>query len=185
VTVEEHEALPPRGEGLGWGVPQASQVLEVCTQASAPPHPNPSPQGGRACVRAKKLRDTPTKAESLFWKLLRRYPPQGSHWRRQVVVGGLVFDFGCHSIKILIEVDGEVHKLPEVRARDMRKADVAALQGYRLIRVSNDDVQSDETAALLAGLCAINLAPFPVTPVPQPLPLVGGRGERFDAPTPA
>lgn len=181
--------LPLDGEGVGgWGDPSIDPEIAKCAPSPVTPHPpTPSPQGRRRTAesRAKRLRATLTKAETLFWKLLRRYPPAGSHWRRQVAVGGLVFDFGCHAIRTLIELDGDIHKLPDVKERDIRKAAVAAQHGYRLVRIANDDVQADETAAFLAALTNTSLAPSPVTPIPQPLPHAGGRGEKPDAPTSA
>lgn len=121
------------------------------------PHPNPSPQGGGAAnregcavtgkrqkdftsanARAKRLRRDMTFAEKQMWKLLKQVPD--GHFRKQVPIGPYVFDFASHGAKLIIEVDGGVHRLPDVQARDAQKEAFATAQGYRVFRFTNEDV---------------------------------------------
>ena len=123
--------------------------------AFAYPLPNPSPQVGGAFradtvamtsqkafpktnARAKRLRREPTYAEKQMWKLLKQIPD--AHFRRQVPVGNFVFDFASHKSKLIIEVDGGVHRLPDVQERDQRKTEFAEQNGYRIMRFTNDEV---------------------------------------------
>lgn len=85
--------------------------------------------------RAKRMRRAPTPAEASLWKRLRKFA--GFHFRRQLALGDYVFDFGDHTAKLLVEVDGGVHDAPDVAARDTAKAVWADSQGYRLVRIEN------------------------------------------------
>ena len=134
------------GVGVGGDVTDTSPALGTKT---APHPPTPSPQVGRGWAllhRIRRLRAAPTKYEQKLWEVLRAKRPEKSHWRRQVAIGGYVYDFGCHSLKLLVEVDGGVHRMPEVQVRDLLKAEAAYQQGYRLIRLQNEDVLKIETA---------------------------------------
>jgi very-short-patch-repair endonuclease len=106
-----------------------------------------------ANARAKRLRRDPTTAEKHFWRALRKL--DGFHFRRQVALGPYVFDFGDHGRKLLIELDGGIHARPEVQARDRTKADVAAAQGYRVVRIPNEHAFGDGEFAIAAILMAV------------------------------
>lgn len=88
-----------------------------------------------ANTRARRMRRAPTRAEAALWNHLRKL--DGFHFRRQLALGDYVFDFGDHTAKLLVEVDGGVHDAPVVAARDAAKAAWAASQGYRLVRIEN------------------------------------------------
>jgi very-short-patch-repair endonuclease len=105
-----------------------------------------------ANARARRLRAAPTPAEQRFWKLLRKL--DGFHFRRQAPVGGFVFDFADHGAKLLIELDGGIHALPDVAARDAAKEIWARAQGYRLVRIPNEHVFGTGESAIAAVLSA-------------------------------
>lgn len=102
--------------------------------------------------RGQRMRREPTPAEKMLWRLLRRL--DGFHFRRQLPLGQFVFDFGDHGARLLVEVDGGIHALPEVQARDAVKARFAAAQGYTLLRIPNDHVFGDGDYAVAAVLAA-------------------------------
>ena len=120
------------------------------------PHPNPSPRGGGAAgregwklekrqkdfastnARAKRLRKEMTFAEKQMWKLLKQIPD--GHFRKQVPIGAYVFDFADHGAKLIIEVDGGIHRLPDVQIKDAEKEAFAKAQGYRFFRFTNEEV---------------------------------------------
>jgi len=81
-----------------------------------------------------------TSSEKALQKLLSTI--EGSHFRKQVAVDDYVFDFGWYSARVLIELDGSIHRLPEVQANDKAKTVHAIANGYRLLRFANDDVSS-------------------------------------------
>ena len=88
-----------------------------------------------ANARAKKLRRIQTPAEKRLWQLLRSL--EGFHFRRQAAVGPYVFDFADLGRRMLIEVDGGIHDLPEVQQRDDVKELWAKQQGFIVVRIPN------------------------------------------------
>jgi very-short-patch-repair endonuclease len=71
---------------------------------------------------AKRLRENTTAAEDILWRHLRRLEIDGTHFRRQVVIGPYVADFACLARRLIIEVDGSQHgddaKHPARRSSD-------------------------------------------------------------------
>jgi len=89
--------------------------------------------------RARRMRHEPSHGEWLLWQAL-RCSQQGVAFRRQVVLQGFVADFYACSARLIVEVDGGSHV---ARARaDARRDRVLAAAGYRVLRVSEQDVLS-------------------------------------------
>src|SRR5438105_4830960 len=59
---------------------------------------------------AKKFRREMTCAEKRLWQHLRANRLAGLHFRRQQVIDGFIVDFYCHSVRLIIELDGPVHE---------------------------------------------------------------------------
>jgi very-short-patch-repair endonuclease len=59
--------------------------------------------------RAAELRSYQTHAEEILWNYLRT-KPYGFKFRRQHPFLNYVLDFYCHSLKLVIEVDGRIHQ---------------------------------------------------------------------------
>ncbi len=73
--------------------------------------------------------------------------PLGFHFRRQVPLGRYYADFACHHPKLVIEIDGITHidaEYDAVRDAFMQK------EGYRVLRVGNDDVLRELDAVMRA-----------------------------------
>ena len=90
--------------------------------------------------RARRLRETPTGAETALWSLLRERAVAGLRFRRQVPLGRYVCDFACLSARLVIEIDGGVHRLREGEDAD-RDAWLCS-QGFTVLRFTNADVGS-------------------------------------------
>lgn len=71
-----------------------------------------------------------------MWRLLRDRQLEGLRFRRQVPLGPYVADFCCHALKLVIELDGGVHRLREERdaARDAWLGE----QGFEVLRFPNE-----------------------------------------------
>ena len=89
---------------------------------------------------AKSLRRKQTPSEERLWKILRNGNMNGLKFRRQHPLSNYIVDFYCHELKLVIEVDGDIHEKPEVKKRDeIREAAIKEL-GITVVRVSNEDV---------------------------------------------
>jgi very-short-patch-repair endonuclease len=89
-----------------------------------------------------------TAAEAHLWEALKRKQVAGLRFRSQHPIGRFILDFYCPAIKLVIEVDGEIH---DAQA-DYDRARTSALEnhGYRVIRFSNAQVLSDRPSVISA-----------------------------------
>jgi cyclase len=69
---------------------------------------------------AKELRRNMTDAEKLLWNHLKP-GISGLKFRRQHPVRFYIADFYCHKIKLVIEVDGEIHNKKEIKEKDIQR----------------------------------------------------------------
>jgi cyclase len=88
---------------------------------------------------AKELRGQMTAAETALWMHLKN-KISGLKFRRQHPIGVYVADFYCHKAKLIIEIDGSIHSLPEIRQKDDIRQKELEGWGYEVIRFSNDQV---------------------------------------------
>ncbi len=86
----------------------------------------------------KNLRRNQTPEEKLLWQHLRNCQLGGFKIRRQhPISNNYIVDFYCAQKRLVIEIDGEIHLLPEVIAADkIREADILSL-GYKIIKFPN------------------------------------------------
>ena len=81
-----------------------------------------------------------TPAEKALWRLLRDRSLAHLKFRRQHPIGDYITDFYCHELKLVVEVDGDIHQLPERKAADAdREADLKSL-GFTVLRFTNQQV---------------------------------------------
>jgi len=92
----------------------------------------------RRTAIAQRLRKDQTTAESIVWRQLRRRQVNCRKWRRQQPIGPYVVDFCCQDALLIVEVDGDVHDGQEIR--DSNRQEFLEDLGYRVMRVTNDDV---------------------------------------------
>ncbi len=83
-----------------------------------------------------------TSSEELLWERLKGRQFRDLKFRRQHPLGSLVLDFYCHELKLGIEVDGGVHGIPVVAARDMARQEAIENAGIVVFRVSAADVEA-------------------------------------------
>ncbi len=92
---------------------------------------------------AKTLRQRQTSAEELMWKILRNRNFEGLKFRRQHPLNKYVADFYCHELKLVVELDGDIHNLESVKEKDAKREEAIKDFGIEIIRFSNDDVFND------------------------------------------
>ena len=92
--------------------------------------------------RASELRKRPTHAEEMLWHYLKT-KPFGHKFRRQQPFSNYILDFYCHSLKLVIEVDGSIHDIEEVKENDkIREARLGA-SGLTVIRFTNKEIRGN------------------------------------------
>jgi very-short-patch-repair endonuclease len=91
---------------------------------------------------AKRLRRDATLAEQKLWQQLRNRRLAGVKFRRQMPIGLYVVDFICLEQGLVIEVDGSQHDEQVNQIHDETRTAYLNQQGFRVIRVWNNDVLS-------------------------------------------
>ena len=97
---------------------------------------NPSKQ------RERELRQGQTLAEQHAWHVLRNRRAIGFKFRRQLPIGDFIVDFYCDELKLVIEIDGDIHAEPHQAEYDAARTAGLQERGYHIIRFSNDDVHN-------------------------------------------
>ena len=86
---------------------------------------------------ARTLRDQPTPAEQVLWSHLRNQQ-LGYKFRCQYPLFQFIVDFYCSTVRLVIEVDGDIHvarqEYDHLRDRYLTQA------GYQVIRFQNEQV---------------------------------------------
>ena len=86
----------------------------------------------------KKLRNHTTSAEAVLWSYLKSSQIENLKFRRQQSIGPYVVDFYCPEIKLVIELDGQVHADDEAIERDEKRSDYLKNEaGLHIIRFEN------------------------------------------------
>ena len=121
-------------------------------------------------ARAKQLRRTMTRAETLLWRHLKAHRLAAIGFRRQSPIGDYIADFVSHSCKLVVEVDGESHDFEERQRHDEKRDQWFVSRGYRVLRFTNNEVMKNLEGVVLA----IGLAAEQAAPPSLPLPRKGG-----------
>jgi very-short-patch-repair endonuclease len=134
---------------------------------------------GFAKQQAKRLRHDMTDAETKLWQALRGKKFEGFKFRRQVAIGVYIADFVCFAQRLIVEVDGSQH---EDSMHDIERDAWLESQGFRVLRLWNNDVLQNLDFAMLAVLDALKL-PSPASLARGTLSRKG-RGEEGSSPSP-
>ena len=146
--------------------------------------PNPSPLAGEGKLsrsdsrergrrlsklrgRAKQMRSQSTDAEHRLWQVLRAHRFAGFKFRRQVPIDFYIADFVSFAERLIIELDGGQHA---ESARDERRDGFLRKQGFRVLRIWNNDLFTNEE-----GVAELILSALRLPPLPNPSP-AGGVG---------
>ncbi|MBF8275591.1 MAG: hypothetical protein HW390_664 [Candidatus Brocadiaceae bacterium] len=93
--------------------------------------------------RVRELRKDQTKAEGIFWELVRNKQFLGLKFRRQHQIGLYIVDFYCHSERLIVEFDGEVHNTSEQKKKDEKRDKYLKSLGNKVLRFSNAELIDD------------------------------------------
>ncbi len=87
--------------------------------------------------RARELRKHQTPAEEIAWELLRDRRFEGLKFRREHQINNYIADFFCAEHQVDIELDGEIHKSPEVVEKDATRDAMLRALGFKVLRFQN------------------------------------------------
>ena len=97
--------------------------------------------------RAEELRNRMTPSEEVLWKSI-HINEWKLKFRRQHPIANWVVDFYCHPIKLVIEVDGDVHEAEDVKKNDDEREKYLKNLGLTVLRFKNEEVLKNRKAVL-------------------------------------
>jgi very-short-patch-repair endonuclease len=98
-------------------------------------------------ARSRRLRRDATWPEVILWRSLRGRGLGEFKFRRQQPIGRYVVDFFCSASALIVELDGDSHI--ERKAEDDARQRWLESSGYRVVRISNDDVLQNLEGVLI------------------------------------
>jgi very-short-patch-repair endonuclease len=115
--------------------------------------------------RAQEMRTEATDAEHRLWQILRAHRFAGYKFRRQVPLDFYVADFVCFAERLIVELDGGQHL---ESATDARRDAYLRAQDFRIIRIWNNELFTNEE-----GVAELILSALRTPPLPNPSPARG------------
>lgn len=100
----------------------------------------------RLIEAAREMRQFPTRTEALLWEELRRKQLSGFKFRRQHIIYMFIVDFYCSEARLVIEIDGGIHK--SQADYDQYREDVLSAMGYQVLRFTNEEVMGEMSMVL-------------------------------------
>ena len=95
--------------------------------------------------RAKAMRENMNQAEKAVWELLKTKNMLGLRFKPQHPIDIFITDFYCHPLKLVIEIDGGIHKSVDQRAYDIGREVELEHWGIKVIRFTNEEVEKNIT----------------------------------------
>ena len=93
-------------------------------------------------AKARELRSSMTESERLLWSRLRRKQVLGVQFSRQKPIGDYIVDFYAPRAKLVVEVDGSQHLLPDHLEKDAKRDAYLGDMGLRVLRFDSRQVLS-------------------------------------------
>ncbi|MFK7049322.1 Methionine synthase [Flavobacterium columnare] len=115
-------------------------------------------------VRAKEMRNQPTDAENMLWKVLSNKGIDNFKFRRQHIIGQYIVDFVCLEKNLIVEVDGAIHNLQEQIEHDKLRTEWLESKGFEVIRFTNKEVLTNlfETIEKIRQRLSVKLVVTPL-----------------------
>lgn len=115
--------------------------------------------------RRRELRKRETSQENLLWEKLRNRK-LGAKFRRQHDVGGYILDFYCAEKRLIIEIDGGIHKNKENQEYDKVRDKYFRELNFKVLRFNNEEIDKNVERVLEKIKSAIHLTPADAWPSP-------------------
>jgi len=112
---------------------------------------------------AQEMRKNPTESEKVLWNILRKFRYKGYIFRRQHPIDIFIADFYCHKLKLIVEVDGEVHDSEQAMEYDDGRSAELEKYGLNIIRFTNYQVlkEPDKVTNHIQSYISILTSPSP------------------------
>jgi very-short-patch-repair endonuclease len=110
---------------------------------------------------AKTLRKASTDVERLLWSRLRAGRFENMKFRRQHPIGKYIVDFVCLERKLVIELDGGQHALPDEILKDTQRDAWLEKEGYTVVRFWDNEVLKNMDGVLEAIRGKLKKSPSP------------------------
>lgn len=94
---------------------------------------------GPSIRRARRLRKSANAPEDIAWQTLRTLRDHSFPVRRQHPINDLIVDFAITRARLVIEIDGGIHNLPDVRERDEERDKLLESLGWSVLRIPAED----------------------------------------------
>jgi very-short-patch-repair endonuclease len=88
--------------------------------------------------KRRSLRNNMTYCEKIVWLHLRK-SQLGYRFLRQYSVDHFVIDFYCPELKLAVEIDGDVHEIPEQKEYDNARQKYLEKFGIEFVRIKNEE----------------------------------------------
>lgn len=108
---------------------------------------------------SKELRQNATPAEKILWYYLRNRQLHGLKFRRQEAFGNYILDFVCYEHKFVVELDGSGHIKTEQKAHDEKRDEFLRSNGFKVLRIFNNNVYESIESVLEYILLNLPLTP--------------------------
>ena len=92
---------------------------------------------------ALKNRNEPTNAEEKLWEVVKSKQLESFKFRRQHIIGRYITDLVCLDRRLVIEIDGLIHQLPENIENDEVRTNWLNEEGFKVIRFTNEEVEKN------------------------------------------
>ena len=93
--------------------------------------------------RAKMLRKNMTESEKKMWEVLKEKKVLGLRFRPQHPIDIFIADFYCHPLKLVVEVDGGIHKSKDQAEYDIGREAELNEWGIKVVRFTNEKIEKD------------------------------------------
>jgi len=130
---------------------------------------------------ARELRKKQTSAEEILWGILRDRQFLGLKFRRQHQIGDYIADFYCHEHKLVVELDGGIHRTQE--SKDAKRDAYMQSLDLAVLRIANADVLENPDDVLSRITEVVQSSPSPAgrgggEAIEDLSPSTSGRGAR-------
>ncbi len=117
--------------------------------------------------KAKMLRKNMTEAEEKLWCKLKGKKLLELRFRPQHPIDIFIADFYCHPLRLVIEIDGGIHKSKDQKEYDIGREAELENWGIQVIRFTNEQIENEMNSVIevIERVCITHLSELPQSPL--------------------